>query len=405
MKSIRHHLTRSLLATFGLLFIGGLAAIFGLVRIALIKSFDRALLAKAQAISTLVMLDGDRVTLNFSDKFMREFDDGVAREFFEVRRENGVSVQRSESLGAGHLPDQVGTFAQPRYWPVALPRKLSGRALGVEFVPRGAIKAATRANTEKFHLVVAADSAGLDEDLREILLVIGGSGTLLLGLTALLVPVLLGRGLRPLVALSDRVEAIDSTTLASRLPIEGLPRELQVITSRLNALLARLELSFERERRVSAALAHELRTPIAELRHLAEAALKWPEMRDPETDRDAREIARQMEALVTHMLTLARSEAGQLVPQRETLTLDRAVAQAWKPLAEVAAAKCCQIHFSLEPILVEADPVLLRSILSNLLENAVEYCPPQGAIRVSLASASGGFSLSMTNTACGLTAA
>lgn len=399
MISIRRNLTRGLLLTFGLLFVGGLATVYVMVRNALVDSFDRALLAKAQAISTLVMLDGEQVTLNFSDKFMRGFDDGVAREFFEIWREDGVAVQRSESLGSAHLPNQVGTFAQPRHWSLDLPGKQSGRALGVEFVPRGLSKPSTRANTAKFHLVVAANREGLDEDLAEILGVIGGSGALLLVLTALLVPMLLRRGLHPLIRLADRVEAINSETLALRLPVDGVPQELQVITDRLNALLVRLENSFERERRVSAALAHELRTPIAELRHLAEAALKWPETRDPETDRDARDIARQMEMIVTHMLTLARSESGQLTPRLEPVALEPAIARTWKLLAEKAAAKNCRVTFQLAAVTVEADPVLLRSILDNLLENAIEYCPPDGEIQISLVPDTRGFVLGIANPA------
>ena len=68
-------LKRSLLILSALL-CAGLTVSYILVRQELVDGFDRALLAKAQAISTLVMLDGEKVSLNFSDKFMRGFDDG-----------------------------------------------------------------------------------------------------------------------------------------------------------------------------------------------------------------------------------------------------------------------------------------------------------------------------------------
>ena len=57
----------------------------------------------------------------------------------------------------------------------------------------------------------------------------------------------------------------------------GAPRELEPIYEKLNDLLARIEAGFERERRFSADLAHEMRTPVAELKMLAEVAMKWPE--------------------------------------------------------------------------------------------------------------------------------
>jgi signal transduction histidine kinase len=401
--SIRQHLTRRLLLALGLLFGGGLATIYYLVTEELVESFDRALLAKAQAISTLVTLDGQAENLSFSDKFMRGFDREEAREFFEIWREDGTSVQRSESLGTAHLPNRVGDFKHPVVWTLKLPRNQPGRALGVEFVPRGSSTAATLSNTARFHLVVAARSRGLDKDLREILLITGVSGVLLLTLTALLVPWLLKCGLRPLESLAEETEKINAETLTLRFPTSGVPPELMTITERLNALLVRLEQSFERERRVSAAMAHELRTPIAELRSLAECALKWPEARDPEIDRDALAIARQMETVVTHMLTLSRSETGQLQPNLEPLDLAHAVVQAWNPFEAPAKQKNCALTLDVCPMQVSADPVLVRSILSNLMENAVEYSPGASAIKVTLTGEPAAFSLAVSNSAPDLT--
>jgi two-component system sensor histidine kinase QseC len=403
LTSIRQRLTRNLLLLLGVLLGGGLAVIYYLVRDELIEGFDNTLLAKAQAISTLVTLDGETETLNFSDKFMRGFGDAEAKYFFEIWREDGVSLQRSESLDGQHLPNRVGTFAKPAIWALMLPRNQPGRALGVEFVPRGTNPASTRANTARFHLVVAARSRGADHELEEVLMITMGSGISLLAMTAFLVPWFLKRGLRPLEQLAAEAEKINAETLTLRFPTDGMPRELLAIAERLNALLVRLEQSFERERRVSAALAHELRTPIAELRNLAECALKWPDSRDPETDRDALAIARQMEAVVTHMLTLARSETGQLRPALEAVDLAQAVTQAWKPLLSEAEEKGCRLQFQPVELRVKADPVLLHSILGNLLENAVEYSPVGAVVEVALANNPDSFSLTVSNPAPDLT--
>lgn len=404
MNSIRRQLTRYLLTALLLVVGGGLGAIYWMVRAEMIESFDKTLLAKAQAISTLVMLDGDQVSLNFSDKFMHGFDDGEAKEFYEIWREDGTPVERSDSLEQDHLPNRVGDFKRPAVWSLELPRNQPGRALGVAFTPRGSSKASTKANTALYHLVVGARSRGLDEDLDEVLVITLVGGALMVALTAFIVPLALRRGLGPLDRLADEVEKINAETLTLRLPADRMPRELAVITDRLNALLVRLDSSFERERRVSAAMAHELRTPIAELRNMAECALKWPEARDPETDRDALAIARQMEAIVTHLLTLARSETGHLQSNLESLDLARAVAQAWKPLAEVAARKSSQLRLALPALTVRADAVLLRSILGNLLENAVEYSPECSDIRVRLETGAAGFALTIANPASELTA-
>lgn len=405
MKSIRTHLTRSLLLTLILVVGGGLGGIYWMVREEILESFDKTLLAKAQAISTLVVLDGGQVTLNFNEKFMRGFDHEEAKEFFEIWREDGTSVERSESLGSAHLPNRTGDFDHPKIWTLELPRNQPGRALGVEFTPRNSKKNSSKDNTGRLHLVVAVRSKGVNKDLGEILLITVAGGIVMVGLTALMVPLVLRRGLRPLARLADEVKKINAETLTLRFPTEGVPRELAVITERLNELLVRLEHSFERERRVSAAMAHELRTPIAELRNQAEIALKWPESRDPEADRDALAIARQMEAVVTHLLTLARSETGQLQPQLEVIDLAQAVAQAWKPFADLAKKKNCRPDFTLSSLHVRADPVLVRSILGNLLENAVEYSPAGSAVSAVLRPAAGGFVLEISNPAPELTAA
>jgi len=73
---------------------------------------------------------------------------------------------------------------------------------------------------------------------------------------------------------------------------------------RLNELLARLEESFERERRFSSAVAHEFRTPVAELRSLAELAIKLPDTRGAQTDHDVLSIALHLESVLTRLLTL-----------------------------------------------------------------------------------------------------
>lgn len=404
MKSIRHQLTRSLLLILLPLLGGGLTAIYFLVRAELIEGFDDTLKTRAEAISTLVMLDGDRLTLNFSDKFMRGFDDGEAKEFYEIWDEQGKSVQTSESLGASHLPDKVGDFKRPKVWDLELPGKQAGRALGVEFVPRGNSKDSTKANKARYHLVVAARSKGLNEELAEILLAMSLGGGLMVVLTVLIVPLVLRPGLRPLERLADEVEKVNAETLTLRLPEENVPRELVIITTRLNALFSRLEEAFERERRVSAAMAHELRTPIAELRNLAECALKWPETRDPEADRDALAIARQMETMVTHMLNLARSETGQWQPALEQVDLTQAIERAWKPLEAAAAQKNSRVAMNLTPLTVTADPVLVRSILGNLLENAVEYSPAGSVVGIRLESTGTGFVLTITNPAPDLAA-
>lgn len=401
--SIRRRLTVSLLLTLFAVFTAGMAALYVVVRGEYIESFDDALTAQARAISTLVMVGDDGVVrLDFSDRFMRGFDDDEADDFYQLWDADGRTLARSESLeDEPDLPLRTDELKDPEYFFLRLANDKPARAVGIEFEPRRANRQ-SKVDTPELRLVVATRSGRLDAELRELLLGTAASAAGLLLLIALLVPWLLYRELKPLERLAGDVARVDATTLDTRFVTTGLPRELTPITSTLNALFARLEESFERERRVSAAMAHELRTPIAELRTLAESALKWPDIRPPDTDSDALAIATQMEALVTRMLALARSESGQLVASRERIDLPGAVQRAWQPHAQFAAARGMRAEFQVAPGVLEADPALLQSILANLYENATHYGPAGSVIAVAGTAAANHYHLSVSNEAPGL---
>jgi signal transduction histidine kinase len=253
--------------------------------------------------------------------------------------------------------------------------------------------------------VVASDSDELDEALSDLAFALLGYGGSLLMVIIVIVPPLLRRELAPLNALAERAASVNAESLATRFPTDGLPGELAPICRRLNDLLARLEQSFERERQFSADLAHELRTPIAELRSLAEVALKWPDAREATTDRETLAIALQMEGVVTRLLMLLRGERGQVPVATDRVALAPLIKSVWQPFTERAAAKDLKVAVNTaDGIEVRTDPVLLRSILTNLIDNAVEYTPRGGSIGAESAAKDGRFALRVTNTVDNLTA-
>jgi two-component system sensor histidine kinase QseC len=197
---------------------------------------------------------------------------------------------------------------------------------------------------------------------------------------------------------AERASRIDANSLMERFPIEEMPAELQPIAGRLNDLLARLEGSFDRERRFSANLAHELRTPLAELRSQAELALKWPDERTADADRVVLEITLQMETLVERMLALARAEQSPANVKREEIALLPLAGELVAAIRPVVAARGLKIALAVpEEAAISADAVLLRSILSNLLENAANYGRSGGDITVSFSREAGRFALTVAN--------
>ena len=399
MRTIRQQLTRTLLLGSALLLGIGGAAVYFSTREALLEEFDQALRAKAEAICSATEQHGKRVNVEFSEDLLREYDDNIPVEFFEVRQMDGASLKRSKSLATGDLPALSGSFHRPRFWNLTLPSGYRGRAIGYTFAPKSGRENEPVEKAE-LSIVVASDRRDMDETLAVLALVLLGCGSLLLVATAMVVPRVLKRGLAPLNQLAEQATHINAQSLSTRFPTKELPGELTPIIERFNNLLSRLEQSFKREQQFSADLAHELRTPIAELRSLADVALKWPESRSTETDHDTLAIAIQMEGIVVRLLELLRSETGQVVPVLETVSLPSLLENVWKPVAARASDKKLSVLRNVpDDATIESDPILLRSIVTNLIENAVEYTPQGGTVLIDAGVGSESFTLRIGNTA------
>ncbi len=193
--------------------------------------------------------------------------------------------------------------------------------------------------------------------------------------------------------------AIDVRKLDNRLPEEDSPAEVRPVVTTLNALLDRVALNFTRERRFSSDVAHELRTPVAELKSLAELAVQWPETATPEAFGDVLAIANEMQAVVESLTLLSRTEAGTQPVAREPVAMDALVAESIARHAALAAERGLVFEQHLEPVTLETDPALWRMIAANLVGNAAHHAPKGSVVSIRLTS--GAFSV--TNEAPHLT--
>jgi len=382
MISIRRQLTREMLVAFFVLLSGALVAVYFAARDELIEQFDDSLRAKVLAISSLTSNEGGRFQVDVRDRFFRSFHKDNPEDYFEIWSATGEAVARSDSLGGADLP-QPDRPGRPRR--VRLPNGHTGRALLLKFSPAQESGEHGEGETKPvLQLVVASDGESLAEALTELLSIGAASGVLLAGTMLWLIPRVLKRGLQPLALLGEQAAGIDADTLTTRFPTVGLAAELQPIVSRLNELLARLEISFERERRFSADLAHELRTPLAELRSLAECAIKWPESREAGADQEVLAVAMQMQTIVTNLLMLARSEHRQAVGPLVPVDIGLLVEDAWQSYRTLAEERGLKVRWEVASVIIPADAGLLRSIVGNLFENAADYAPSGSEVRVRL---------------------
>ncbi len=215
------------------------------------------------------------------------------------------------------------------------------------------------------------------------------------------------RGLRPLAAITRTAQQIRSTTLHERIALPGLPRELSVLAVTFNGMLHRLEESFRRLGQFSADIAHELRTPVNNLRGEIEVAQSRPRAVQEyrELLGSCLEECGRLGDLIDSLLFLARAESPRAQLAREALDLRRELATV-RDFYEAAAAEA-GVSLSLEAgagLVASADRTLLQRAVGNLIRNALAHTPRGGSIRLSAERQDGLVSVTVSDTGKGIAA-
>ncbi|QQZ43976.1 heavy metal sensor histidine kinase [Pseudomonas sp. SK3(2021)] len=210
-------------------------------------------------------------------------------------------------------------------------------------------------------------------------------------------------GLRPLRRMSEVAAGVSASSLTQRLPEQQMPGELAELAHAFNAMLGRLDDSFQRLSAFSADIAHELRTPLSNLLTHTQVTLTRP--RALEDYREALhsnlEELQWMAQLVNDMLYLAKADHGLLTPKREALELGEEtdlLLEFYTPLAEDAGIVLGRAGSAN----IQGDRSMLRRALSNLLDNALRFTPAGGEVRVRLGETAKGPYLRVENTGEGI---
>ena len=226
---------------------------------------------------------------------------------------------------------------------------------------------------------VAENRAARNEFARQILLRQISPQALLIILAGIMVWYAIGRGLAPLDALRREIENRSHRDL-SALSAEKAPQELRSLIRAMNELLGRLSSALEAQQRFIADAAHQLRTPIAGLKTQTELALRQAPAGDAQTTlRQLRSAAEQATRLVNQLLSLARAEpAGGRVQASEAINLFRLAREVTMEWVPRALERNVDLGFDADSATAEVvgDPLLLREMLNNLLDNAIRYSRP-----------------------------
>jgi two-component system, OmpR family, heavy metal sensor histidine kinase CusS len=191
-------------------------------------------------------------------------------------------------------------------------------------------------------------------------------------------------GIRPVEEMATTARHISSTNLRERILPDGYPFELASLAATFNQMLDRLEESFERISRFSADIAHDLRTPVNNIRGEAEVALARARSAGEYRDviESCLEEAVRLSDLIGDLLFLARAESPLSHLRRERVD----VGQLLGGVKEYYEASAADGEVSLttavvgKPVVAELDRTLLQRAVGNLVSNALAHTPPGGAV-------------------------
>ena len=348
----------------------------------------------------LQFVDGTpRLEYNRTDPEAVTFIEEGTRYYQVYDVETGALLVQSpalESLGLHYTPEEIAAIrGDPRVYDVETDR---GRLRLVSSL-------VARAPGEAYLLQVGEPLDRMDRAVRQF-------DRLLLWQLAAGVPIaalvgywMAGRALRPMARLASAARNVSVRNLGERLPTRGAGDELDDLADAFNLALTRVEDGVGEMRQFSAALAHELRTPLAILRGEMELALTGTlsptearqklELQLEELDRLAR--------LINQILTLARAESGQIPLVNEPVDLSQlllAVGEQMEPMADARGVRLAVTAPS--AVVVSGDAGWLQRLVLILLDNALQFTNAGGHVTATLSLAGHTAVLDVADTGIGI---
>jgi two-component system heavy metal sensor histidine kinase CusS len=339
------------------------------------KSTDLFLADKVNVLRTML-----RERPDDSDALREEIElESAARRYqqFYIRLLDEQNVPLLTTPGMDEQLDLVQLAAQTQGRPERA-KRMQGRNSRLFFVMSAAASVGGSAQTDTMEIAIdVSQQEALLARYRQRFWVI------LLGTLAIFPLVgyqIARRGIRPVREMATTARHISSTNLHERIQPEGYPSELASLAATFNKMLDGLEESFERISRFSADIAHDLRTPVNNIRGEAEVALARARTVDEyrEVLGSCLEEAVRLSDLIGDLLFLARAESPLAHLHRESIN----VGELLSGIREYYEAPAADLGVSLstavphEPVIAQLDRALLQRAVGNLVSNALAHTPP-----------------------------
>ncbi|HXW69679.1 MAG TPA: ATP-binding protein [Dissulfurispiraceae bacterium] len=349
-------------------------------------SIDSNLLSKATALATLIGMDaGDKTPFKFSDEIIWEYNSPNARSFFQIRRLDGKTIEKSASLGNRDLPFST-LDRQTSFEFITLGRR-PARLINFH-IPGGNGELNVSENKKDSLVIQCAEDIRFQVNLIKryrialflsilSIVIVSASGGLLIA----------HRALTPIKNISETIDKISESNLSERMSVEEIPQELRILASSFNRTFDRLEMAFIRQKQFAADASHELRTPLSVILSQSEIILRKDRTAGEYRNSLAtiKEAAIIMSEIVRKLLAIAQLSADNVGLRFESVSLSEIISESVKLLSPLAEHRGVSIYISpLKPLAVLGDRSLLSELVNNLIGNAIKYNVPHGKIYIDL---------------------
>jgi len=217
-----------------------------------------------------------------------------------------------------------------------------------------------------------------------------------------------GSAVRPVYEITEQATRIEAGTLDQRIVAHAETDEYGGLVAVLNRMLERIDAAFKNQRRLTADVSHELRSPLTALRGEIEVALRAE--RNPRDYQrvlhSALEEIDRLTAMSDDLLLITRADAGLVAAQSAPTDVNAIIRRELDGMHGRIEEKELTVHTELDPGLgrVALDPVLTRRLIEELLDNAVKFAPPGGTLVVVTTVAEGALRLAVENSGSPLAA-
>lgn len=366
--------------------------------------FDIDLLAKSNMLITLTTQEKGKIEFDFADEHMPEYERSEYPEYFQLQLyHTGSEIERSHSLNEMKIQSRnipVGSHLLYDHW---LTNGRLVRVVEQTFIPHHADSTKEKFNENntsserqimsssdvKVNIAVARGLEKLHEKLLEIHVLLAIAFIANSVLIYFSINVIVKKLLKPIKNLSQQIASLEVDSLNDNLQSPVQTDELKIIYEQLNKLLSRLKTSFEREKQFSSDVAHELRTPLAELRAIADIGKLYvnDENKITEYFEDLTDISNQMKETVSTLLLLARFDGNNEALDLEQFNLNEIISESIAQLEHLRLSRQVIVNHSAHvKCFIFSDPRKLKIIFINLINNAMTHCPVGTEIHIKVST-------------------